>query len=272
MSVVNRSKLPTQIDEPDDPKKGTFQGDKYDAERTRSGHLIATSDVPNQEMMIWQHRCGQYMCFRPDGSIQFRANKGMHTFVLGQSHHYISGLESKTTGGDKGERILGDSYISNEKNSTHITKGNSVTSSKNEAKTVAEQSDTVMGSGTVQAKSGYNVKVTHGALALNATKGASLGSSEESVAIVGAIAATVEGGKSVALTAAQDLHIKVGSFEIFIDSSGVWINSNRAKPASEVFKSKPADKAANEGDFGAQTEAVGATAEGDSGAQAAATS
>lgn len=244
--VVDRKKLQTTINEPSDPKKGAFQGDKYDAERTRSGHLIATSDVPNQEMMIWQHRCGQYMCFRPDGSIQFRANKGMHTFVLGQSHHYISGLESKTTGGDKGERILGDSYVSNEKNSTHITKGNSVISAKNEAKTVAEQSDTVMGSGTVQSKNGYNVKVTHGALALNATKGASLRSSEESVAIVGAQAATVEGGKSVALTAAQDLHIKVGSFEIFIDSSGVWINSNKALPANEVFKSTPADKAIEE--------------------------
>jgi hypothetical protein len=244
--VSSRRNLQPKIDEPIDPKKQAFEGDKYFAERTRSGHLIAHSDVPNNEFMIWQHRAGQFMAFRENGSIQIRANRGMHTFVLGQNHQYISGLESKTIVGQMGLRVKDNSFTTFEKDSTQVTKGDSIVTSKNKAEVVAEQSDIVMGSGTTVAKSGYNIKVTEGSIGLNSTKGASLKSTEESVSISGKKAATIEGGKSIALTAANDLHIRVGNMDIFIDSTGIWINSNQAETAEGKWESTTSTTATKE--------------------------
>jgi hypothetical protein len=245
-NVTRRDKLPPNINEPPDPKKGAADGDKYYAHVDRAGNSTIISTVPGKELMMWQHRAGQFLAFMPNGGIQMRANMGMHTFVMGQSHHYVSGLENRTIEGDKGERVKGDSYVTHEKNSTQITKGDSVISSKNEAKVVAEQSDSVVGSATIKAKNGYNLQVTEGAMSQSAAKGVNLASKEGSVAITGKQTVTMEGGESVAVTASNDFHLKVGSFEIYIDGSGVYINSGKAKVAEAVYKSPTSTAATNE--------------------------
>lgn len=247
--VKSRIEAPPTIEEPTDPKKGAMEGDLYQAQRTRSGHFVGYSDVPNKEFMMWQHRAGQFIAFRENGSIQVRANRGMHTFVLGQNHQYISGLNTETTEGDKATRVTKNSYTTNEGNQVIVTKGDSVISSKNEAKTVAQQCDLVCGSQTSKIKNGLNIQVTHGDMHFSATKTAAFGSQEQSAEISAKKAVTLEAGKAIAMAAGESLNFIVGNMEVRIDSSGVWINSKKAETTDQVFKSEAADAESQEGGF-----------------------
>jgi hypothetical protein len=244
------------FDEPADPRKGGLKGDLFYAHQTRSGITTTISDVPGYEHWMVQHRVGQMIALLPNGGIHMRAHEGMHTFVMGQNRTYVTGADDKTTDGDSSSKTNGNYNSTVNGNSTQVTKGNSVVHSKNKAEVVAEQSDSVVGSATVKAKIGYNVQVTHGTLAQSGAKGVQLASKEESVAITGKKSVTLEGGQSIALTSATDLHIKVGGMEIYIDGSGVYINSNKAKPAEGVYKSTSSDAATMEGDFGAEVAAT----------------
>ena len=246
-SVISRKEIPPKINENIDPKKGAMEGDLYQAQRTRSGHSIIYSDVPNKELIMWQHRAGQFIAFRENGSIQIRANRGMHTFVLGENHQYISGLNTETTEGDKATRVSGDCYATNEKNHVSVTRGDSVISSKNEAKTVSEQCDLVCGSQTSKIKNALNIQVTHGDMHIASAKGAAFGSKEESASISAKKAVSLEAGKNIAMSAGESLNFKIGNMEIRIDSSGVWINANKAITAEQAYESTPSPMGDTEG-------------------------
>lgn len=86
------------IEEPEDlnPKTEYPYGNSY---FSHSGHLLMQDDTPENERVLIQHRTGQLLEFRPDGSYELRVPEDGYYIVEGDLNEQIEGAVNRYIGG-----------------------------------------------------------------------------------------------------------------------------------------------------------------------------
>lgn len=90
------------------PSSANTQYNKNRVTQTRAGHLLEVDDSEGAERIRVVHKSGSFVEMRPDGSVQYRANKDKYEVVAGESNMRVQGVINIHVSGDGNIKVGGD--------------------------------------------------------------------------------------------------------------------------------------------------------------------
>ena len=184
-SDLPKDKTPDKWKTPKDAREGDADNTARIVRKTRSGHIIETSDTKDGEHITIQHRGGSMFQFLPDGAIHIVAHNGQYNIVMGENRMMITGAYDITVKGGGSLKVDGDYNMT-------VRGDYNVTTEKDYNVTAKNLNQNIRGNMDTQAKNqttkveGNIATTAQGAIGIAAKYGATLESTGDSVGIRGA--------------------------------------------------------------------------------------
>lgn len=225
----------SSIDFPPLPNKYAHEYPRYIFTNFPDGSSIKHNFTEGNQYFAIEGREGDRIGSIPGGGLHLIAQKGLFTEVKGPIRTFSTGAQDTIARGAIGIRAAENINVTTDKDHNTAVKENMNSRAKNINTKADEKIHTAAQDITTMATNAVHMAVSQGSMTLTGAKGVTVGSKNDSAAIYGAKAVTLEGFDKVAITAGTQMHMKIGDADIMMDGTKIFLNCGKASPASQIY-------------------------------------